>query len=254
MFVQSGQVKIRMELSTIMMEAGDSVIFPSGFTLNVGEVSADFEICGVFMSVPYLGYSNPSLNFSTKAYFHFMQHPVLKFTKEAFQRCMVNLERLTERYHDTSHSFAGDVIKLSAQEFLLDLYDIQKRLGVTNDVRENRYTNVVQGFLSMLRAGEYSKHRLVEHYADRLAVTPKYLLESCRQMSGHTASYWIDLYTTMELAELLRDTDTSLIEIANAFDFPSVSYVSKYIKRNLHLSPCEYRLKVKGRRRDVFGK
>lgn len=45
----------------------------------------------------------------------------------------------------------------------------------------------MQHFMSLLDRGEYVQHRDVAWYADTLCVTPKYLSEVCREVSGQAA-------------------------------------------------------------------
>lgn len=87
----------------------------------------------------------------------------------------------------------------------------------------------------------YRSHRDIAYYADKLCVTPKYLSETCKSISGSGAAYWINRYTSVEIARLLRDRSLTLTDIAYRFDFSSPAHLSRYIRQNLGISASEIR-------------
>ncbi len=73
----------------------------------------------------------------------------------------------------------------------------------------------------MLENGDYRENREVSYYADALCVTPKYLSEVSKAVSGYTANYWINRYTSLDIARLLRDKTLTFVEISDMFHFSS---------------------------------
>ena len=47
----------------------------------------------------------------------------------------------------------------------------------------------------------------------------KYLSEVSR-VSGYTANYWINRYTTLDISRLLRDKSLTFVRISDMFGFP----------------------------------
>ena len=92
-----------------------------------------------------------------------------------------------------------------------------------------------------LQRSDYRTHRDIAYYADQLCVTPKYLSETCKSISGSGAAYWINRYTSVEIARLLRDRSLTLTDIAYRFDFSSPAHLSRYIRQNLGISASEIR-------------
>ena len=92
-----------------------------------------------------------------------------------------------------------------------------------------------------LQRGDYRAHRDIAYYADQLCVMPKYLSETCKSISGSRAAYWINRYTSVEIARLLRDRSLTLTDIAYRFDFSSPAHLSRYIRQNLGISASEIR-------------
>lgn len=126
------------------------------------------------------------------------------------------------------------------QSAILDFFDFHASLYGNSDI-SGQSASIMNRFLSLLESGEYREHREVSYYADRLCVTPKYLSEVSKKVSGYGANYWINRYTMLEISQLLRDKSLTFVQISDMFGFSSPSYFSRYVQQNLGVSPSEYR-------------
>lgn len=95
-------------------------------------------------------------------------------------------------------------------------------------------------FLGMVQQN-YKVQRNVVWYSEQLCVTPKYLSEVVKRVSGRTARQWIQLFVLIEIKTLLRNTNYSIKEITGALNFPNQSFLGKYFKNATGQSPSEYR-------------
>lgn len=107
----------------------------------------------------------------------------------------------------------------------------------------NSSSNLFNAFIELL-VSSYPKERSVSYYASRLFVTAKYLSAICKENSGETASDLITSYVMKDVEYLLKCPDKSIKEIANKLNFATLSFFGKYVKRNLGISPKEYREKL----------
>ena len=78
-------------------------------------------------------------------------------------------------------------------------------------------------------------------YAQQLCITPKYLSEMVKQVSRRTPNEWIDYYVTLEIRVLLRNSTMSIKEISQHLNFPNQSFLGKYFKEHVGMSPSNYR-------------
>lgn len=85
-------------------------------------------------------------------------------------------------------------------------------------------------------------HRDVSWYADRLCVSPKHLSAVSKRCSGEAASALIRSFTLKCLKRLLRDPSKSIKEVSCEAGFDNISFFGKYVKRELGMSPRQYRL------------
>ena len=87
----------------------------------------------------------------------------------------------------------------------------------------------------------FRKERRVGWYAEQLCITPKYLSETIKQVSKRTPNEWIDSYVTLEMRIMLKNTTKSIKEIAENLHFPNQSFLGKFFKEHVGMSPSEYR-------------
>ncbi len=105
-----------------------------------------------------------------------------------------------------------------------------------------QFATIMGKFMSMLDRGDYRLHREVTHYASEICVSSKYLSEVCKKVSGHSANFWINRYTTLDISRQLRNRDLTFVHISDMFHFSSPAYFSRYCQKNLGKSPSEFRL------------
>ena len=87
--------------------------------------------------------------------------------------------------------------------------------------------------------------REVAFYADLLCITPKYLSQVSRTITGLPASGWIQFYASFELVSLLNDKTKTLTEVSDLMHFENVSHFSRYVKKILGKAPSEYKYRNK---------
>jgi AraC-like DNA-binding protein len=62
-----------------------------------------------------------------------------------------------------------------------------------------------------------------------------------KQVSRRTPNEWIDHYVTLEIRVLLKNSAMSIKEIAQTLHFPNQSFLGKYFKEHVGMSPSKYR-------------
>ena len=72
-------------------------------------------------------------------------------------------------------------------------------------------------------------------------ISPKYLAETVRLISRKTPNDWINYYVVLEMRVLLKNTTKSIKEITKYMNFPNQSFLGKYFKEHVGMSPSEYR-------------
>lgn len=105
-----------------------------------------------------------------------------------------------------------------------------------------KYKNhIVANFLELVQQ-HYREERLIQYYAGRLCITPKYLSKLVKEHTGRAATDWIEQHVILEARAMLQSTDMSIQQIATSLNFPNQSFFGKYFKRATGVSPKQYRI------------
>lgn len=219
---------------------GDYVILPSGAQVSGFSAAEGFEGIIMGLSEEYVASIAIRSNYGIIGHLSLLQNPVMRLSSRDFRLCENALLNLRERMEDVSHLFRNELLGSLLTAHILDLYDIHARSHGAMEVPE-RAAVLLRQFIALLYEGQYVRHRDIGFYASRLCISPHYLSELCRKVSGQPATYWIDRFTLHEITRLLRQKDLQFTEIAEHMNFSSVSYFSRYVKQKTGLSPSGYR-------------
>ena len=222
------------------ISSGDYVILPNAAFASGFSASDDFH--GIMMNLSETFVTSIAIrsNYGIIGHLSLLRNPVMKLSGRDFRICEAALQYLRLRMEDEGHFFREELLGSLLTAHILDLYDIHARSRKELQVSE-RITSLLRNFIELLYNGEYIRNRDLEFYASRLCITPHYLSEICKKVSGKPASYWIDRFTMQEITRLLRQKELPLTEIAERMNFSSVSYFSRYIQKRLGVCPTEYR-------------
>ena len=244
-FCQEGSLNVQINGKNYQLDADYCAILPPGtiirkmnsgesYVLKIAVASQDFlndilspsnDTCNV---IRYL-YNNPIFPISPKE----------SYKMYLYKELLINLvqevphaySKQTRRYH-----FAGMFCEMMAA--------LNKQIPEheRSDVNRNRSIIIARDFIQMVNADNGS-HRSVSYYADRLFYSPKYLCTIVRQVTGKTPIQIINEHAIKEIKQKLKNSDLSIKEIADYFDFSNPSFFGKYVKNHLGISPLQYRLK-----------
>ena len=87
----------------------------------------------------------------------------------------------------------------------------------------------------------YMQERGVEFYADKLCLSPKYLSAVSKSICGYTVQELVFKAIIRKSISLLKTTQQDIQEISNAFGFPNASYFGTFFKKQVGMSPQQYR-------------
>lgn len=109
-----------------------------------------------------------------------------------------------------------------------------KRLQVMNQSPH------IDSFKRLVKAN-YKSHLTVEQYAALLNISPKHLIDICKEQTGKTPLKLIQENIVSEAKRLLFHTQNSVKEIAYSLGFDDPANFSKYFKNASGFNPLAYR-------------
>ena len=85
------------------------------------------------------------------------------------------------------------------------------------------------------------KHEL-SFYAERMNISPQYLSRLVFETSGTAASDWINRAVTLQAKLLLRSSGHTVEQIAEELNFSTTPYFCRLFKREVGVTPSQYRI------------
>lgn len=237
--VLKGTARVLCNFETIEEQTGSVVLFHPGDIIKVVERSADFEVeILAVSSFVQLAALNQLENVSVDALrrnFVFDMQEITSATSGVVEilRPAINVCSPREIYFIS-------VMQLRAFYTLCQV--MLRKQGFMLDTFKNHSDELFFRFRQLL-SRHYRESRSVAFYADKLAITTRYLTNIVQSHYGHSPKEAIDIYTVMQLRLDLLQTDVSLTELTNLYNFSSLSFFSDYFHRNAGIKPQEYRLR-----------
>lgn len=212
------------------------------------KTSIDFNGFGMVFSPDFL---NEIMLLSPKRweYFKLLESmPVLHLTQEEVCDVRTDFDYMLNKLRRTPEKYRGEVIECLVKLVTCCGYDaiFSKLEGLMPE--KLRYTSgeiLAQRFVEMVTELT-PKVREVGTYAERLCVTPKYLSAICKRELGVTARDVINGTTARRIRSMLRDPSMTVKQVAAACGIDNLSFFGKYVKRELGLSPREFRRSAQG--------
>ena len=239
--VKQGTMTFSDGKNTFSSRKGDLAIWQMSNSIQRVTYSDDFEAEFLLASPTFLQQYNPEMIWASKGFIFIRINPSIHLDDEGLQLMEADFSLFRSRLAQPESTFKREVLGRVMQIFLFDLWTVcQHSLSQmeTSDVTASLFLR----FLTLVQQHVLTE-REVAWYADRLCITPKYLSQVCRTMTGLPASQWIQFYSSFELVSLLNDTSKTLSEISDLMNFENISHFSRYVKKMLGKSPSEYRQK-----------
>lgn len=202
--------------------------------------STDFAVDVIYVTQQFIELSTPESNYGTRGHFSLFQNPIIPLTPEQQTICQHNFKAIKRRVAQVGHLFRHDALRNAVECMIIDFFDFHAQLYGTDKISAQNHQLMTQ-FIEMLERGDFRQNRDIAYYADALCVTPKYLSEVSKKVSGLPAAYWITRYTSLDISRLLRDRSLSFTQISDLFGFSSLSHFSRYVQNNLGAKPSDFR-------------
>ena len=209
-----------------------SVHFVASENVHLVLRNADSRGCSLLFTSDYLNdqliqqlpfsKTNPAIQLNETDYFHVNQL----------------IERIKEEQQDQQIGYAA-LVQTYVQAIMLYLTRIYQKQYPESSEKSTK-PELICRFLQLVQEN-YSKHLSVEEYAEKLSISTKHLISTCKTHTGKTPLQHIREQLISEAKKLLFHTRLSVKEIAYRLNFDDPTNFSKYFKSVTKYSPIEYR-------------
>ncbi len=237
---KKGKAQYSIDTRQQVVKPGDLMFVSERHVIDNYEASPDFEcLCIMLTTEYYHGFVQDVKNVSSLLLFS-MNNPVVPLTNKEIQVFTNYFETIREKMADTSHHYRSPLIKALLLAMFYDMSNVIYRVERQGNRKHTRAEAIFAHFIRLLEDNFRTQHR-VSWYAEQLCITPKYLSEIVKKISLRTPNEWIDSYVILEARVLLKNTTKSIKEITDELNFPNQSFLGKYFKEHVGVSPSEYR-------------
>ncbi|MBQ7774063.1 MAG: AraC family transcriptional regulator [Bacteroidales bacterium] len=169
------------------------------------------------------------------------ESPHLELTSDELTALKMSLDRILY-YLRREHSFKKDMLHNTFYNFILEASHIfHNRDGVRKQLNNlSRKETIIRDFLVLVEQNAQNEHN-PSFYSDKLCISTQYLSIVLKEVTGHTANYWIAKKITSEAKILLRTPRLTIKEITDKLHFADQSSFGKFFKKHTGISPKKYR-------------
>ena len=236
----SGKVTYTLDTVAQELKPGDLLVVYIHHVLDNYNATPDFDGLCMMMSVSFYNEVIRSVGILSDMFLFSHNNPVFPLSERDQETYRSYFYMLRNKLVEADHRFRRKLITTLSIAMLYDLSNVIYHSGRGTNMRNSRAEVIFNTFVGLVE--EYCKsERRVSWYAQQLCITPKYLSEMVKQVSMRTPNEWIDQYVTMELRVMLRASSKSIKDIAKEMNFPNQSFLGKYFKERVGMSPSEYR-------------
>ena len=239
-FVHSGHGIAQINSKRMPLTSGNLSMIFSDVTFCIESHSRDFRVN--YISFDQSLVEHPSFRLNDPLFWKIIyETPVLSLDDKQQRLFKAWLESFILIVTECNSRFRLELIDNKIFELLAMTASELGKLSLSNiSLRRDQAWKLLNEFYNMLP--KYCHiNRDVKFYADRLSITTSYLFKLCRRKMQDSPKRLIERQTIAEIKSYLSNTALQIKEIAEKMNFDDDSYMCRFFKRAVGLTPEEYR-------------
>ena len=235
-----GEATYTLDTQEMRIQKHDVLLILDRHVVSNFTASKDLKALCIIISVKFFFESIRNVGDVSSLLLLSRNFPVIKLAQEDTETFQSYFYLLKTKAADKQNKFRRKLVSTLILAMFYDLSNVVQRMLNTDSMRQTRAEIIFTKFIKLLE-GNFKQERRVGWYAEQLNITPKYLSETIKNVSRRTPNEWIDNYVTIEMRIQLRNSTKSIKEIAEEMNFANQSFLGKYFKEHVGISPSEYR-------------
>ncbi|MBR5728642.1 MAG: helix-turn-helix domain-containing protein [Prevotella sp.] len=236
-----GEAQYSVDTEEHTIHPGDAIIISMGQVVDNCTVSADFVGMAIMLSDDFFHEIITGVKELSSLFLFSRAHPVFTLQEDEVTNICYYCKAIKIKLDDLNHHFRRDVVRSFMMAMIYDLSNAIYRM-MQSGKKSSRAQHIFAKFIELVE-NNFRNERRVSWYAQQLSITPKYLSETVKQASHRTPNEWIDNYVILEARVLLKNSTMSIKKISQVLHFPNQSFLGKYFKEHVGMSPSAYRKK-----------
>lgn len=238
---RQGNFQFSLNQADFHAKAGDTLFIPEDAAFRILQESEDLEVYILVYQIEpirdIIGNSVASM------YMYSQLTPELSCVwptgeENEFIKYMSLLDNVLQMEENTFSLYEKKLLLLALTYRICSIYN--RKLISAGEEAVGRKNEI---FIRLIQLIEkyYMQERGVEFYADKLCLSPKYLSAVSKSICGYTVQELVFKAIIRKSISLLKNTQKDIQEISNEFGFPNASYFGTFFKKQMGISPQQYR-------------
>lgn len=236
LFINSGHVQINYDDKTVHNPESYLVFHSPGLVYSFSH-NNNLEGYVIYFTPECFSFFKPDFHKEFPLY-DLLHTNLFEFDRSAFEELAPQFEEVFTTYERTDQEQHIEArAKLLGLLYHLKGFALERKKEIKSASAQQM---LVRKYVDLIN-NHYIDKRTVQEYADLLSVTPNYLSQSTKIISGRNALSYINERIFLEAKSLLRFTHFDITEITYQLNFTDPANFGKFFKKMAGLSPSTYR-------------
>lgn len=241
LIIMKGEATIAVDTRIFELKRNMIVILSPHSVVKTVKCTANAAAYVLSFSKTFVDNIQIDISTSLPVYMRFGKNPCLQLTQNDVDEIRQLFQLIKTMLQSDKEHYRNEIIRSLFVSAFYIITDINQR-SVKDEYRQGRCEILFERFMELL-AQHNKRERNVSFYAQQMNITPKYLSNVVKQVSGKTAARWIDESVILEAKTLLKYSGMSIQEIAYHLNFSTQSFFGKYFKQHTGISPSRFKRK-----------
>lgn len=244
MLCTSGYAIVECNFKRMVYRKGYLAVIFSDTLFSVEKISSDFSVRKFELS---MALTDEATFISTGPFFDWLdENQVCPIPAGHLESISLWLDNMDWIENNADAGYKNVMMRNQWQNFFLGFESAVKPLLATKDMKTISSSRRLFHKFCQLLCENCHKNHDVRFYADKLCITPYYLSRITYRIFKVSPKELIDRQLLMEIKALLTSTHLSVKEIADQYCFDSASYLGRYFKKHVGMTPLDYRERYSG--------
>ncbi|MDR1504373.1 MAG: helix-turn-helix domain-containing protein [Prevotella sp.] len=238
MICLNGIGKMKINLREYHIEKNSIITFFPGSIIELQEKSDDFLMEYLFFSFDFL--SDLKIPANSDIALKIEQTPCVKINEEKKQILLDYHSFIAKQYKRNEQLYKEEIAKNLLGALMIEVSSIYIECRDNEISSTTRKEEIFNQFIKLLFK-HHREERSISFYADKLCLTPKYLAQIIKKVSGKPTLDWITEITILSIKAMLKSSSYTVMQISEDLNFPNPSFFGRFFKKHTGLTPMQYR-------------
>lgn len=236
----SGMASYVVDTKPQAVVEGDIIIINKDQVVSDYMLSRDCDGLAFICSSQFFGEIVTNIHDIASLFLFSRMHPVFRLDEVQSRILKDYFFHIKTTIDNPEHPFRRELTASLFKCLIYELGEVMYENKQYGHVKNIRCDAIFTEFIKLVEVN-FRTERRVGWYAEQLCITAKYLSEAVKTVSRRTPNDWIDSYVSLEIRNLLRNTTMNIKEITQTMHFPNQSFLGKFFKEHVGMSPSQYR-------------